>query len=67
VKRAIEIGARVWDSEGRAWVVRAVTVSRRTPVAYVVEVEHGCRPCKRLRAREVYPSLAEVIQRAKRG
>jgi hypothetical protein len=46
-------------------VVRAVTIRRRAAVAYVVEVEHGCRPPKRLPASEVYASLAELIQRAK--
>ncbi len=63
----IKIGSRVWDSQGRAWVVKGVTVSRRVPVAYVVEVEHGCRPPKRLPAREVYASLGDLLQRLNRG
>ena len=59
----ITIGSRVWDSQGRAWVVKGVTVARRRAVAYVVEVEHGCRPPKRLPAREVFASLGELLNR----
>lgn len=63
----ITIGSRVWDSQGRAWVVKGVSVARRRPVAYVVEVEHGCRPPKRLLAREVYASLSDLLNRVQRG
>lgn len=65
--KAIGIGSRVWDGEGRAWRVVGITVRRKIPVALLVEAEHSSRGLKRLRVPEVFASLADALTRAQGG
>lgn len=63
--KAIGIGSRVWDAQGRVWRVVGVTVRRRIPVALLVEAEHSSRGLKRLRVSEVFASLADALTQAR--